>query len=1506
MSVHHPQHFQWSSKPEPLRPSAAPSPLRHSTSAIAIPTAVGSSPPPPARSSSFFSFKKTHSNSLSDTTTLQPAPSPPLKPQYPQHQAMSPPPQPANGHDIRAKYDQPLPSPPSPQPQEQHPESQSQPQVSLVSPVRQQSTGGAQQSQLHPEIRSLVHLNTAHGYKVYYSGPLVRKIERLPDGQRPAKDEGWVDIWAQLGGTTLSIWDMKQVQEASKQGREVPPTYINTTDAFVRVLGALTVPGTPTTPAKRYTDILDVNTAGSNSILFSCPSREVLLAWVAALRLASWEKSRLEEIYTAHLIRVTQQARDIPSTLVRGKMEGWVRIRISGQTDWKRLWMVVCAGADRERPTSAGGLDISQGIPKRRRMSSLFSRDHSSSLASPTRPLIALYLSQKSKDRKKALLTMQNVTQAFAVYPERPELISKSTLIKVEGLFADEELAKEMRNREGWIMVLPDLEGGQNQVGEMLKWIIALHDAFGLYGRPYGWTWDPRERASMMFGYPVGPQKETLFLDREAAETLDPRHDRTSAVRSNLQKLLFHKMQNTGVRTVSPERQQQLPEQSNPNAIFGPQLPPLSFADIGLHRSPLTPVAEGSTPDIRIMSVDAQSSTVVPPPAETMSASPVQSTNTSQVHQEEPPASPQATSNDVPLSPQSHISPLAAISKGKTREDSISHSSLTLPHEKNQPIALPASASEDRPPSRSSMLTSPHSIAEKVGPSELAYSAKNRSLDMSPLTSPYSARPSPQDLSPPVGVPAEGALPAVPSNDFRNLFNEAGALYLVSDTDGDSSKQQPRRIQTTVPEQDDNSSSESDHHVAAANLSSPATSPTPTSVGPSSPKITGPVPVRQNTPMAFAEREGPINRQSPNTRSGSGRKPSGARELGTGRPYNSESLSSFTKPIAEENSDTDDSMGELQLPPQAKNARQLPSEDSNLDVLAALSYLDVDDEGLPPQAAANTVEPLKIRSPDKSAPSSSSLPESSIATFPAPASSEVKQATQFRSSFVPSKQAAERKAKVQAQQIAHNAAVHKPGRLNGKRKSRVGGAWNESSEEEDDDEDDEDEDEGDSDDEKPASNKAHTPPSGNASSNASIRPPQHQNQPGDTIAEPNNHQGLRGPRTLPQLPGGRPHEHPPQPRRMVSDHFLDGARRPPHDDVPQIRSQAEYPQLGSTQKSLWSQVLEPGRTPGQLPESHTTRDTFIQLEHPSETMTKAFTPQGLLSAGLQDKQDRSAKRQEELARETGASLINVPNKPPPPQTGLLGAITAHERERKREGGVGAALTERERERRMAEERQRRFDEQQRQQLEQLQQSGSMYLPGFNPMVNPMMMGMMGMNPMMTGMAPMMTGGMAPMMTGYPGMMPGLNPQQMFAAHQAAAQAYQQAMMAFSTAGSQVATGENGNGTQPMVPNMTGGMSFMGGYDPRMSMMGMGMMTPQMGMPLGMQMTGMSTLDPRFSANAGNGSGLMNEMGLQPPNVLGGQNLASRSSSPARRDSPATRPPEQQETPKGSRPTSPKP
>ena len=100
-----------------------------------------------------------------------------------------------------------------------------------------QQSGGQQPSSptedppLHPEIRSIVSLSLAHREKTYFSGPLIHKVDRNPDGNKPHKDEGWREAWAQLSGTTLSIWDMEEVKIANQQGKEVPPSYINITEA---------------------------------------------------------------------------------------------------------------------------------------------------------------------------------------------------------------------------------------------------------------------------------------------------------------------------------------------------------------------------------------------------------------------------------------------------------------------------------------------------------------------------------------------------------------------------------------------------------------------------------------------------------------------------------------------------------------------------------------------------------------------------------------------------------------------------------------------------------------------------------------------------------------------------------------------------------------------------------------------------------------------------------------------------------------------------------------------------------------------------------------------------------------------------------------------------------------------------------------------------------------------------------------------------------------------------
>jgi CCR4-NOT transcriptional complex subunit CAF120 len=132
---------------------------------------------------------------------------------------------------------------------------------------------------------------------------------------------------------------------------------------------------------------------------------------------------------------------------------------------------------------------------------------------------IAFYASRN--DRGEPLLTMSDVTQAYAVYPERPELVRLSTLIKLQGLYGKNSLARGMMRKEGWLLVMPELEGSFGQTEEMLKWIIGTsyqfvlldsrvdtlgvagtHDAFGLYGRPQRYAWDTHDPTSLIFAYP--------------------------------------------------------------------------------------------------------------------------------------------------------------------------------------------------------------------------------------------------------------------------------------------------------------------------------------------------------------------------------------------------------------------------------------------------------------------------------------------------------------------------------------------------------------------------------------------------------------------------------------------------------------------------------------------------------------------------------------------------------------------------------------------------------------------------------------------------------------------------------------------------------------------------------------------------------------------------------------------------------------------------------------------
>ena len=111
----------------------------------------------------------------------------------------------------------------------------------------------------------------------------------------------------------------------------------------------------------------------------------------------------------------------------------------------------------------------------------------------------------------------------------------------------------------------------------------------------------------------------------------------------------------------------------------------------------------------------------------------------------------------------------------------------------------------------------------------------------------------------------------------------------------------------------------------------------------------------------------------------------------------------------------------------------------------------------------------------------------------------------------------------------------------------------------------------------------------------------------------------------------------------------------------------------------------------------------------------AIGAHGLLQAGLQDRHNRSAAQLEAHAKETGGPLLQLDAKPQVAQAGLVGAIASHQKDRKREGGIGAHLTEKDRERRLAEARQKELNQMHARNASFAGMGGGMPFAGFGGM-----------------------------------------------------------------------------------------------------------------------------------------------------------------------------------------------
>ncbi|KAF9106136.1 hypothetical protein BGX29_010386 [Mortierella sp. GBA35] len=332
--------------------------------------------------------------------------------------------------------------------------------------------------------------------KVYLRGQLQKKNDLGLDGFK-LQGEQWAAYHAELIGPKLRLTPVSGPSGMGGKAEEM-----NMEEATVEMLdgpngGAFTV-----------------NWMGANKAVFqpvqqlSLGEREIGSAvqdWVCAIRLSCYECSRLQEIYTSTLLR-RPKFRDQVAATIEGpiKAEGMLRVKFWAGEEWQRLWVVV---------SDQRGDEV-----KKKKQGKILQ-------AAPVRGQIHFYENPKSK---RPLISMYNVSQAYAVCPSRSSInASKDNKVDEEGsltikLEGDVVLQRENLNpqRKGFFsspslpsMAARDLQSllptGKSMFAmfqvpnavERTKFLLGTSEAFRIYGKPGPLLFDsPTDPSAMNFG----------------------------------------------------------------------------------------------------------------------------------------------------------------------------------------------------------------------------------------------------------------------------------------------------------------------------------------------------------------------------------------------------------------------------------------------------------------------------------------------------------------------------------------------------------------------------------------------------------------------------------------------------------------------------------------------------------------------------------------------------------------------------------------------------------------------------------------------------------------------------------------------------------------------------------------------------------------------------------------------------------------------------------------------
>ncbi|KAJ5893333.1 hypothetical protein N7495_005024 [Penicillium taxi] len=331
-----------------------------------------------------------------------------------------------------------------------------------------------------PELSPIFTYLNIHTNKVYQEGYFLKLNDQDSHG-RPSTDRRWAECYAQLVGTVLSLWDAAALDAAG--GEEVPATFINLTDASLKMLETLPIRNGTAEPLK---NVLSLSSAGKNRYLLHFSSYSAMVQWTAAIRLAMYEHTSLYEAYTGSLIAAKGKSiNGIQSILapIRYKHEDWARVRFGAGTPWKRCWFVISPPDEKE-------------VQKAKKLMKKSAYDR---LSIPVTGTIKFYETRKTK-KVTPIATVTQVYSAYAIYPQAKALIDQSTLVKLEGRITMNSTPHTAT--EGFVFVMPELHNAVSGFEMMLRFLFPVFDTFNLYGRPTRLVADTNHIKSIMFAFP--------------------------------------------------------------------------------------------------------------------------------------------------------------------------------------------------------------------------------------------------------------------------------------------------------------------------------------------------------------------------------------------------------------------------------------------------------------------------------------------------------------------------------------------------------------------------------------------------------------------------------------------------------------------------------------------------------------------------------------------------------------------------------------------------------------------------------------------------------------------------------------------------------------------------------------------------------------------------------------------------------------------------------------------